>query len=168
MQGSLITVGSGNSSSGSTTKYSGSSPKSRTTSPPPRAPSLAFDSPLQRDAGLTEEEEEYMAAHGHQRVDVDEDVDFERALSREEEAQAEEAPAPSEGGREREKRRIREEDLEVAAQRLHDVSNQRIWVACVSVPLSIPTSSIFCLPVHSISLLTKVRRTRPTTNPDRY
>ena len=89
---------------------------------------------MQRDAGLTEEEEEYMAAHGHQRVDVRGRRFRARVEQREEEAPAEEAPAPSEGGREREKRRIREEDLEVAAQRLHDVSDQRIWVACVSAP----------------------------------
>ena len=86
--------------------------------PPPRAPRLAFDSPLQRDAGLTEEEEEYMAAHGHQRVDVRGCRFRARVEQREEEA-----PAPSEGGRERKKRRIREEDLEVAAHRLQDVTN---------------------------------------------
>jgi hypothetical protein len=123
-QSGLITVGSGNSSSGST----GSSTKSRTTSPPPRAPSPAFGSPLRRDAGLAEEEEEYAAVHGHRRVDVDEDIELERASSRGKkkrtlaQAQAEEAPAPAEGGREREKRRIRE-DFEVTAQRLQDVTN---------------------------------------------
>jgi hypothetical protein len=54
-QSGLITIGSGNSSSGSTS----SSTKSRTASPPPRAPGSAFGSPLRRDAGLVEEEEEY-------------------------------------------------------------------------------------------------------------
>ena len=67
-------VGSGHSSSGST-----SSSKSRTTSPPPQAPSPAFGSPLRRDAGLAEAEEEYAAVHGHQRADGDEDIDLERA-----------------------------------------------------------------------------------------
>ena len=120
-QSGLITVGSGSSSSGSS-----SSPKSRATTPPPRAPSPAFGSPLRRDAGLAEEEEEYAAVHGRRRVDADEDVELERASSRGKkkrtlaQAQAEEAPA--EAGREREKRRLRE-DFEVAAQRLQDVTN---------------------------------------------
>ncbi|KAF8264664.1 hypothetical protein EI94DRAFT_1779516 [Lactarius quietus] len=132
-QSGLITVGSGNSSSGSTTS---SSAKSRATSPPPRAPSPAFGSPLRRDAGLAEEEEEYAAVHGHRRVDADEDVELERASNRGKkkrtlaQAQAEEAPA-EEGGREREKRRIRE-DFEVAAQRLQDVTNA--FVTRASLP----------------------------------
>jgi hypothetical protein len=115
-------VGSGHSSSGSTS----SSTKSRATSPPPRAPSPAFGSPLRRDAGLAEEEEEYAAVHRHRRADADDDIELERASSRGKkkrtlaQAQAEEAPA--EAGREREKRRIRE-DFVVAAQRLQDVTN---------------------------------------------
>ena len=120
-QSGLISVtGSGNSSSGS------SSPRGRTTSPPPRAPSPAFGSPLRREAGLAEEEEEYAVVHGQRPVDADEEVTLERASSRRKkkrtlaQAQAEEAPA--EGGREREKRRLRE-DFEVAAQRLQDVTN---------------------------------------------
>ncbi|KAI9453898.1 hypothetical protein BJY52DRAFT_1205372 [Lactarius psammicola] len=122
-QSGLISVtnasGSGNSSSGS------SSSKGRAASPPPRAPSPAFGSPLRRDAGLAEEEEEYAAVHGHRPVDADDEV-LERASSRGKkkrtlaQAQAEEAPA--EGGPEREKRRLRE-DFEVAAQRLQDVTN---------------------------------------------
>jgi hypothetical protein len=115
-------VGSGHSSSGSTS----SSTKSRATSPPPRAPSPAFGSPLRRDAGLAEEEEEYAAVHGHRRADADEDVELERASSRGKKkrtlAQAQAEEAPGEAGREREKRRIRE-DFEVAAQRLQDVTN---------------------------------------------
>ncbi|KAH9069341.1 hypothetical protein EDB83DRAFT_2374595 [Lactarius deliciosus] len=114
------TAGSGNSSSGS------SSSKGRPASPPPRAPSPAFGSPLRRDAGLAEEEEEYAAVHGHRPVDADDEVALERASSRGKkkrtlaQAQAEEAPA--EGGPEREKRRLRE-DFEVTAQRLQDVTN---------------------------------------------
>ncbi|KAH9053746.1 hypothetical protein EDB87DRAFT_1780383 [Lactarius vividus] len=114
------TAGSGNSSSGS------SSSKGRPASPPPRPPSPAFGSPLRRDAGLAEEEEEYAAIHGHRPVDADDDVALERASSRGKkkrtlaQAQAEEAPA--EGGPEREKRRLRE-DFEVTAQRLQDVTN---------------------------------------------
>ncbi|KAH8985000.1 hypothetical protein EDB86DRAFT_3084102, partial [Lactarius hatsudake] len=114
------TAGSGNSSSGS------SSSKGRPASPPPRAPSPAFGSPLRRDAGLAEEEEEYAAVHGHRPIDADDEVALERASSRGKkkrtlaQAQAEEAPA--EGGPEREKRRLRE-DFEVTAQRLQDVTN---------------------------------------------
>ncbi|KAH9173076.1 hypothetical protein EDB89DRAFT_1961167 [Lactarius sanguifluus] len=114
------TAGSGNSSSGS------SSSKGRPASPPPRAPSPAFGSPLRRDAGLAEEEEEYAVVHGHRLVDADDEVALERASSRGKkkrtlaQAQAEEAPA--EGGPEREKRRLRE-DFEVTAQRLQDVTN---------------------------------------------
>ncbi|KAH8992191.1 hypothetical protein EDB92DRAFT_590748 [Lactarius akahatsu] len=114
------TAGSGDSSSGS------SSSKGRPASPPPRAPSPAFGSPLRRDAGLAEEEEEYAVVHGHRPVDADDEVALERASSRGKkkrtlaQAQAEEAPA--EGGPEREKRRLRE-DFEVTAQRLQDVTN---------------------------------------------
>ena len=83
-------VDSGRSSSGSTS----SSTKSRTTSPPPRASSPVFGSPLRRDAGLAEEEEEYEAVHGHRRADGDEDIDLERKKKRTlAQAQAEEAPA---------------------------------------------------------------------------
>jgi hypothetical protein len=66
------------------------------------------------------------AIHGHRPVDADEEVALERATSRGRkkrtlmQAQSEEAPA--EGGREREKHRPRE-DLEVATQRLQDVTN---------------------------------------------
>jgi hypothetical protein len=147
-QSGLITVGSGNSSSGSTS----SSTKSRTTSPPPRAPSPAFGSPLRRDAGLAEEEEEYAAVHGHRRVDLDEDVELERASSRGKkkrtlaQAQAEEAPAPAEGGREREKRRIRE-DFEVAAQRLQDVTNAFGTTRASLPPLDTNVFGI-CLPAN--------------------
>jgi hypothetical protein len=147
-QSGLITVGSGNSSSGST----GSSTKSRTTSPPPRAPSPAFGSPLRRDAGLAEEEEEYAAVHGHRRVDVDEDIELERASSRGKkkrtlaQAQAEEAPAPAEGGREREKRQIRE-DLEVTAQRLQDVTNAFGTTRASLPPLDTNVFGI-CLPAN--------------------
>jgi hypothetical protein len=117
---SAVGIGSGNSSSGS------SSSRGRATSPPPRAPSLAFGSPLRCDAGLVEEEEEYAAVHGHQPVDADEEVALERASSRGKKkrtfARAQAEKAPAEGGREWEKRRLCE-DFEVAAQRLQDVTN---------------------------------------------
>ncbi|KAN0131155.1 hypothetical protein V8E53_011047 [Lactarius tabidus] len=147
-QSGLITVGSGNSSSG----FIGSSTKSGTTSPPPRAPSPAFGSPLRRDAGLAEEEEEYAAVHGHRRVDVDEDIELERASSRGKkkrtlaQAQAEEAPAPAEGSREREKRRIRE-DFEVTAQRLLDVTNAFGTTRASLPPLDTNVFGI-CLPAN--------------------
>ena len=80
---SLITIGSGNSGSGHTTS---SFTKSRTTSPPPRVPGPVFGSPLRRSAGLAEEEEEYMAVHGHWRVNVDECVELERATRKGEES----------------------------------------------------------------------------------
>jgi hypothetical protein len=76
---------------------------------PLQAPPPAFGSPLRRDSGLAEEEEEYAVVHGHQRVDGDGVVELEHALSRGKrkrtitQAQAEEAPAPKKGSREREK-----------------------------------------------------------------
>jgi hypothetical protein len=118
----LTTVIGRNESSGSS-----SFAKSRTTSLPPRAPCHAFGSPLQRDAGLVGEKEEYAAVHGHRRVDADEVVELEHALSRGKKKRtvsqvpAEEAPAPTEGGPVREKRWICENF--VAAQRLQDVTN---------------------------------------------
>ena len=95
-QRSLITVGSGHSSPGSTTSSSTQSP---TTSPPPRAASPASGSPLWRSARLAEEEEEYVAVNGPWRVDV-EDVELERASSRRKkrtlaQGQAEEVPVPA-------------------------------------------------------------------------
>ncbi|KAN0131166.1 hypothetical protein V8E53_011058 [Lactarius tabidus] len=157
-QSGFITVGSGNSSSGST----GSSTKSCTTSPPPQAPSPAFGSPLRHDAGLAEEEEDYGAVHGHRRVDVDEDIELERASSRGKkkrtlaQAQAEEAPAPAEGDREHEKRRIRE-DFEVTAQRLQDVTNAFGTTRASLPPLDTNVFGI-CLPANP--------RTRPPTIAD--
>jgi hypothetical protein len=114
-QSGLISVGSGNSSSGS------SSPRGRAASPPPRAPSPAFGSPLRRDAGIAEEEEEYAAIYGQRPIDADEEV-ASRGKKKRTLAQAQAEEPPAEGGREREKRRLRE-DFEVAAQRLQDVTN---------------------------------------------
>jgi hypothetical protein len=80
---------------------------------------------LRRDAGLAEEEEEYVAIHEQRPVDADEEVALasrgkkKRTLAQ---AQAELKELPAEGGREREKRCLRE-DFEVAAQRLQDVTN---------------------------------------------
>jgi hypothetical protein len=119
-QSGLINVAS---SSGS---GSSSSSRSRAASPPPRPPSPAFGSPLRRDAGLAEEEEEYAAVHGNLPVNTDEEVPLERATSKGKkkrtlmQAQAEELLPESEY--ERGKRRLRE-DPEVAGQQLQDVTN---------------------------------------------
>ncbi|KAI0255177.1 hypothetical protein BJV78DRAFT_1358803 [Lactifluus subvellereus] len=123
-QSGLINVasstGSGSSSSAS------SSSRSRAASPPPRPPSPAFGSPLRRDAGLAEEEEEYAAVHRNLPANTDEDVPLERATNKGKkkrtltQAQAEEPLA--EGDHERGKRRLCE-DPEVASQRLQDMTN---------------------------------------------
>ena len=120
-QSGLISVtnsgGSGSSSPAS------SSSRSRAASPPPRAPSPAFGSPLRRDAGLAEEEEEYEALHGQRLADTTEETLLERATSQRKkkrtltQAQAEEADDC-----EREKRRLCE-DPEEASQRLRDVTH---------------------------------------------
>ena len=115
-QSGVISVGSRNSSSGS------SSPRGRAASPPPRVPSPAFGSTLRRDAGLAEEEEEYAAIQGQRPVDADEEV-ASRGKKKCTLAQVQAEEAPEEGGREREKRRRLREDFEVAAQRLQDVTN---------------------------------------------
>jgi hypothetical protein len=82
-----------------------------------------FGSPLRRDAGLTEEEEEYAAVHGDRRVDLDEDVELERASSRGKKKRTlAQAPVPAEGSRGHENRRTHE-DFEAAAQRLQGVTN---------------------------------------------
>ncbi len=116
-------------------------------SPPPRAPSPAFGSPLRRNAGLAEEEEEYEAIHGHRPVDADEEVILERASSRGKKkrtlAQGQTEEAPAEGGRECEKRRLRE-DFEVAAQRLQDVTNA-IGTRASLTPLDTNTSGMSLL-----------------------
>ncbi|KAH9978470.1 hypothetical protein BJV74DRAFT_859380 [Russula compacta] len=123
-QSGLINVTSSG-SSGSSSSASNSS-RSRATSPPRRPSSPAFGSPLRRDAGLAEEEEEYEALHGQRSSGANEEVHLERVTSKGKkkrtltQAQAEEAPA--EDGHEREKRRLRE-DPEIAGQRLQDVTN---------------------------------------------
>jgi hypothetical protein len=123
-QSGLINVtnsgGSGGSSSAS------SSSRSRAASPPPRAPSPAFGSPLRRDAGLAEEEEEYEALHGQRPANTTEETLLERATSQRKkkrtltQAQAEEAPTGDD--RDREKRRLCE-DPAAAGQRLQDVTH---------------------------------------------
>lgn len=123
-QSGLINVPSSG-SSGSSSSASNSS-RSRATSPPRRPSSPAFGSPLRRDAGLAEEEEEYEALHGQRSSGANEEVPLERVASKGQkkrtltQAQAEEAPA--EDGHEREKRRLRE-DPEIAGQRMQDVIN---------------------------------------------
>lgn len=117
-----VTSSGGSGSSGSAS----SSSRSCAASPPPRPPSPAFGSPLRRDAGLAEEEEEYEALHGQRQTDINEDTPLERGASKGKkkrtltQAQAEEAPA--EDNHEREKRRLRE-DPDVVGQRLQDLTN---------------------------------------------
>jgi hypothetical protein len=117
-QSGLINVASSGGSS--------SSSRNRATSPSPRPPSPAFGSPLRRDAGLAEEEEEYAVVHGNLPASTDEEVPLERATSKGKkkrtltQAQAEELP--TEAGHERGKRRLCE-DLDAAGQRLQDVTN---------------------------------------------
>jgi hypothetical protein len=119
-QSGLINVAS-SSGSGSST-----SSRSRAASPSPRPPSPAFGSPLRRDAGLAEEEEEYAALHGNLPTDTYEGVSQERATSKAKKkrtltrAQAEELP--TERDHEGNKRRLYEEP-EIAGQRLKDVTN---------------------------------------------
>jgi hypothetical protein len=119
-QSGLINVTSSGSSG------SASSSSRSAASPPPRPPSPAFGSPLRRDAGLAEEEEEYEALHGQRQTDTNEDTPLERGASKGKkkrtltQAQAEEAPA--EDNHEREKRRLRE-DPDVVGQRLQDLTN---------------------------------------------
>ncbi|KAH9958510.1 hypothetical protein BGW80DRAFT_1184659 [Lactifluus volemus] len=119
-QSGLINVTSSSGSASST------SSRSRTTSPSPRPPSPAFGSPLRRDAGLAEEEEEYALLHGNLSVDNYEGVSQQRPTNKAKKkrtltrAQAEELPTERdhEGG----KRRLYEEP-EIAGQRLKDVTN---------------------------------------------
>jgi hypothetical protein len=121
-QSGLINVPS-SSGSGSTSSASSSS-KGRGASPPLRPPSPAYGSPLRRDAGLAEEEEEDYEVL-RQRP-TNEQLPFERATSKGKkkrtltQAQAEEVLP--EDDHEREKRRLRE-DPAITGQRLQDVTN---------------------------------------------
>lgn len=134
-QSGLINVAS-SSGSGSSSSASSSS-RSRATSPPPRPPSPAFGSPLRRDAGLAEEEEEFAAVHRKLPANTDEDIPLERATNKGKkkrtltQAQAEEPLA--EGDHERGKRRLCE-DPEVAGQRLQDMTNA-FSARCLLPPL---------------------------------
>jgi hypothetical protein len=123
-QSGLINVTSSG-SSGSSGSASSSS-RSRAASPPLRPPSPAFGSPLRRNAGLAEEEEEYEALHGQRPAATNEDTHLEHGSSKWKKKrtlmrpQAEEAPA--EDSHERENRCLREEP-DVAGQRLQDLTN---------------------------------------------
>ncbi|KAI0261795.1 hypothetical protein BC834DRAFT_894867 [Gloeopeniophorella convolvens] len=123
-QSGLINIPS-SSGSGSVSSASSSS-RSRASSPPPRPPSPAFGSPLRRDAGLAEKEEEYVALHGQQPADTDDEVVLEPLAGKGKKKrtlmQIHSDEAPAESGRERERRRLRD-GAETAEQRLQDVTN---------------------------------------------
>jgi hypothetical protein len=168
--GLINVIGSGGSgSSGS----SSSSSRSRVASPPPRPPSPAFGSPLRRDAGLAEEEEEYEVLHGQRHTDTHEDVPTERGASKGKkkrtltQAQAEEAPA--EDDHEREKRRLRE-DRDVVGQRLQDLTKafgSRIPLPPLDTNVSgMEPPAIFERGVVDLSVDQDRHRTPPDTDSD--
>ncbi|KAI0062149.1 hypothetical protein BV25DRAFT_1826018 [Artomyces pyxidatus] len=109
------------------TSSSSTSSSGRSATPSQRPPSPAFGSPLRRDAGLAEEEEEFVAIHGQREEEIDEEL--ERAARKERKKRAKARDAELVAARERERaQRAREEEqgiglAEGSKFRLKDVTN---------------------------------------------